>query len=82
MSTQNNNTQEVNQDDKTEKTNKMIYIYQNLFVSSKQKIDNNINTINYSNNGLPFTLNFPHEIHYKDQINEQPAREFFAQGDA
>jgi len=49
MSTQNNNTQDVKQDDKTEQTNKMIYIYQNLFVSSVLSIVDSVKKISLDN---------------------------------
>ena len=62
MSTQNNNTQDVKQDDKTEKTNKMIYIYQNLFVSSVLSIVDAVKKISLDNkDNIPTEKKNAHE---------------------
>ncbi len=62
MSTQNNNTQDVKQDDKAEQTNKMIYIYQNLFVSSVLSIVDSVKKISLENkDNIPAEKKNAHE---------------------
>jgi hypothetical protein len=62
MSTQNNNTQDIKQDDKTEQTNKMIYIYQNIFVSSVLSIVDSVKKISLENkDNIPAEKKNSHE---------------------